>query len=935
MNNSVPEAYASRRSRRTSSDPGSPTRAARQFQLPTDEGKPRRWQRLLDSIKTQTISSRPWRVCMSYAPDQDNAEEQQELVQRIRTTLTAAGATDVLVDVGFEIRNLKEKLQMLHTQGTTAVVLCTPHYSKWVQDSANKDSWATKELDAIIEASNVDRLQVMPILWKGQMGESVPIKLRNIVNVIHDFTKCSFEDLMCGLNPLGIIPSILDASNDSSYIRLFYKFQLTNLPPVMEKFCGREDMLNELGTRLNRSSSASVTLTGLRGIGKTQLALAFAHKMEMEYDFCRFFVADCEERIKSGLARMAGKLKVSVEDVDSDEWHMQVHEKLRACKWLLLFDNVDNGCNEIIRRFFARAQQEPGQHILATSYSSTFKDEELHVDVFEPEDVLSMLKSHIPILCYLEDAASLGKRLGGLPLALSQAVAYMKIHGLCIPEYLRELKRIPKEVLSRHGGDDLVNYPMSVRETWCLSIKKIEHNSSDALRMLDCCAWLHADNIPLVVFEHMSLFGGDASRTEKAHVVLRTYSMISEAKKANVVKVHRLVQDVMLLRQTTDEEKKVTFKQLKTSLGSLCVLNTEKEVSMAKAIIPHLQHLLVVYEKLWKIHDLESAEVMTYLAKVFQDLGQPRKQLELLQRVLNIQKDNNDDMKNVAVTLRRMGYAYWLLGQPDHEKSVLEGALQIEESVYGPEHIEISETLIYLANAYGSLGNAEKKRELAERALTINEREHHGRVHKSVASALYSLANAYKSLEKPVRMRELLERALGIQEFLYGKKHFKVGHTLLSLSLAYQLLGKPYEHKDYAERSLKVLTDFYGPDHYEVAWSLNSLGDAYGELGQHEKNKELQLQVLKIFEAHYGRDNYSVAIALHSFGEACTALVEFEAGITALQRALSIRKSHYGKFHKLTLSTQSRLTECCFAMFWRFTGWLLLLCRLMYALTWW
>ena len=46
-------------------------------------------------------------------------------------------------------------------------------------------------------------------------------------------------------------------------------------------------------------------------------------------------------------------------------------------------------------------------------------------------------------------------------------------------------------------------------------------------------------------------------------------------------------------------------------------------------------------------------------------------------------------------------------------------SLEIIEREYGPDHREVAITLINLGNAYGSLGDATKQRDLLERALNI------------------------------------------------------------------------------------------------------------------------------------------------------------------------------------------------------------------------
>jgi tetratricopeptide (TPR) repeat protein len=68
------------------------------------------------------------------------------------------------------------------------------------------------------------------------------------------------------------------------------------------------------------------------------------------------------------------------------------------------------------------------------------------------------------------------------------------------------------------------------------------------------------------------------------------------------------------------------------------------------------------------------------------------------------------------------------LGDAQKSRELLERALTIDERHYGPDHPEVAPTLTNLGSAYGSLGDAQKSRELLERALTIKER-HYGLYH--------------------------------------------------------------------------------------------------------------------------------------------------------------------------------------------------------------
>jgi tetratricopeptide (TPR) repeat protein len=89
----------------------------------------------------------------------------------------------------------------------------------------------------------------------------------------------------------------------------------------------------------------------------------------------------------------------------------------------------------------------------------------------------------------------------------------------------------------------------------------------------------------------------------------------------------------------------------------------------------------------------------------------------------------------------------------------------------------VATTLANLGNAYESLGDAQKSRELLERALAIKER-YHGLDHPEVATILTNLGNAYESLGDTQKKRELLERSLAINEKHYGLEHPGVGQNI-------------------------------------------------------------------------------------------------------------------------------------------------------------
>jgi tetratricopeptide (TPR) repeat protein len=213
---------------------------------------------------------------------------------------------------------------------------------------------------------------------------------------------------------------------------------------------------------------------------------------------------------------------------------------------------------------------------------------------------------------------------------------------------------------------------------------------------------------------------------------------------------------------------------------------------------------------------------------------------------------------------------------------------------------------IYIAYGYRCLGNAEKERELLERALAIKER-HYGPDHPEVATTLNSLGWAHYKLGETQKSRELLERALAIKERHYGLDLPEVAGTLNNLGWAYYKLGETQKSRELLERALAIKERHYGPDHPEVATTLNSLGWAHYKLGETQKSRELLERALAIKERHYGLDHPEVAITLNNLGNAYGTLGDTKKKRELLERALAINERHYGPDHPEVTSTLANL----------------------------
>lgn len=296
------------------------------------------------------------------------------------------------------------------------------------------------------------------------------------------------------------------------------------------------------------------------------------------------------------------------------------------------------------------------------------------------------------------------------------------------------------------------------------------------------------------------------------------------------------------------------------------------------------------------------------------DIKLKRKLLRHFEEILKNLDENSEkldlekDRERLEIILNYLSSAYSSLGNAQRQKELLERALIIEEDHYGKDDYRVAITLGNLGTACGLLGDLQKSKDLLERTLTINE-NHYGKNHYMSASTLINLSNVYGQLGDMKKKKELLECALPIFEKHYGKDHCQIAIVLGSLGATWGFLGDVKKSKEFLECALHIFEKHYGNDHYKVAATLTNLGNVYGLSGNQHKKKELLKRALPIFEKHYGKDHYRVSIVLANLGDAYGSLDDVQKQKKILERALPIFEEYYGKNHQTPMKTKSILAS--------------------------
>jgi len=347
-----------------------------------------------------------------------------------------------------------------------------------------------------------------------------------------------------------------------------------NVPARNADFTGRGATLELLRDKLAGGGRAVVVaqaLYGLGGVGKTQLALEYAHRFMADYDLVWWVPSERAEECSGALADLARKMGLKVGDNVAEAAEVALEELRRETSphWLLIFDNADDP-----------KQLEPylpsgSGHVLITSRNQawTHSAEPLEVDVFTREESVAHLLRHVPDLNII-DAQRVADALGHLPLAVEQASAWLEQTGMPARVYVEQLATQSTRILALNQPPD---YPMPVVATWNLSFDRLKQRSPAAVRLLQILAFCSPGPISmdLLYSDEMNecLLPFDETLSEKLMLgrVIRDisrFALVKVDQGSNSLQIHRLVQAVIRSQMSEDEQTEARHEVHKILAGA-------------------------------------------------------------------------------------------------------------------------------------------------------------------------------------------------------------------------------------------------------------------------------------------------------------------------------------------------------------------------------
>lgn len=492
---------------------------------------------------------------------------------------------------------------------------------------------------------------------------------------------------------------------------------------------------------------------------------------------------------------------------------------------------------------------------------TNFKQRPIDVLLFGQREAETLLRSKIleEDRISQQDANDITSALDYLPLAITQAAAYLNQIDMPIAKYLQlfragkaETSDLLKQGLHDPGRDHEIQN--SVFQTWMISFDRISRQDPRAADLLSLMAMLDrqaiAENLLREEEEPEMEF---IAATQK----LKAFSLIVEETEAKVFSMHRLiqlsVQKWLMLQNVIEEWQEKALSTVSRS----CPSHGEYEHWTAwEAINPHIQ-IVKGYAINTDSSLLHRASILSREAGYHRTQGRHVLGLRHVEEALAIrEKILGPDHTLTLEGLDCLSIFYWDQGRYREAEALCLRALAGLEKRLGPDHLATLETINHLGTLSVRLEDFERAEAFYLRALS-GQQKTQGADHASTLATFHNLGILYTHQNKVEEAEAMFLRALEGQEKKLSPDHPSTLMTIYKLGLLFAEQNRLEEAEILYLRALSGAEKIATPDHISslALRTIVRLSNLYRQQDRIDKVEAMYLRALAGQETKSDRDH--------------------------------------------------------------------------------
>jgi tetratricopeptide (TPR) repeat protein len=662
-----------------------------------------------------------------------------------------------------------------------------------------------------------------------------------------------------------------------------------------------------------------MSIVGLGGTGKTQVALQFAYMVKQSWsEFSVFWVPalsmESFEQACAKVVRLLGISQGAGGENDAKEQFKRHLSTARAGKWLLVVDNVDDpdivfGTERAAGIADYLPQSEEGVILFTTRTkevaASLTPGDVLELGPMSRQDASDFLEKMLIKKDILRDNTeeTLLDELTCLPLAIAQAAAFLNRTGVSIAKYLQLLQSTEHdlvELMSREFRDD-TRYQGSanaVATTWVVSFDYIRTHdivAADLLIFISCIEW---KAIPRSILPNVQ----SEVRMEEAIGMLRGYSFLVERGNEEEYDVHRLVHLAtrIWVRQYGDT-REVAENGIRHLVNVFPWAGHHNRTTWSK-FLPHALRFLEDKQD----SSLEQRSQLCFLVGTclifdwrFQEA------VRWLEESCEQRKELDESDSKRLLSQLMLASAYGRNGQVKDAVELLEHVVAIQTRVPAEDSLTLLQSKVYLARSYQNNNQVKQAVELLEHAVATNATTL-TKDHPLQLALQHGLAVAYTANKQFKQATKLLEHVIAINTIL-AEDYPNLLASKHNLALAYQGNNQVKQAVELLEHVVASKCKVLAKEHPSLLNSQHHLACTYYANGQIKQATELLEHVVASRCKVLAKEHPNLLNLQHNL--ACTyyANGQIKQAVELMEHVVIVGKRIYRSDHPYRLLSESYL----------------------------
>lgn len=713
-----------------------------------------------------------------------------------------------------------------------------------------------------------------------------------------------------------------------------------------------------------------VVITGMPGVGKSQLLCSYVKNNEKLYTNILWIDATSDSSILQSFVKLAKRcnlLQKFEKNIEIDIVKKVYDFFTMRGDTLFLFDNASTTCLDYITQ---NTLEYPDIYFIFTSTCTDWEKEPqvkkvIKLGEFTPVESAELLNKKLnKLVHYQEDIENLGKILGFLPLALELASAYIIENAKSTSEETNHIRSYIETIQdSMHNpqqGEDILP---NLNSVWMPTLQKIKSIGGDikrngsskdgkiAMILLRIISLLEPNGIPTKLF----LLGKNPRKTSEILNILKRYSVISFQE--SYINIHSLLQNLIRVTDYTPEEDQYAIKYgIELFNKQIAKSNTyysdrdfpsDCSLHAVKLLRHSLKHpelisdnpdlpLRVILALNSDFNSNLSADFGKEIQAIFDSketlsnscielkatLADTKIRKGLYEEALKdldglLVKDENWIKANILT----MGLVYHikafaLLKLGNFTESLIwhEELIKVRDKIYPEDHPHLLASKHNMAGVLSELGRNDDALQIYFENVDKMSKKYEQNSYKK----MLTLCEISRILHKKgliTESKEMLDTAIqGLEEY-FGKLHPQVLSEKHNRVLLLDDLGSP--NANLIKECYEIYEDkckLNGKNHPSTQQTAELIAKFYQRMGSYEDSKHLYEEVLVSLEKTLGKYHPTVLTTKYNGTMILERQGKYEEALAMYLDINSDACIKLGPDHSLSLDSRERIAYCLFMM---------------------